>query len=511
LVLALVAVVGIAVFASSYFGFFVEGRGYSDRVGVRSRADAVESQALHPGALTTFASPYLHILRFYNPNLWEYTDISMSSVYLGGVCTIFAFLGIVGRPRSRWRWWLLTTALFFIACALGRALPLRGWLYDWLPPMRYFRNPALFRAYAMFSLALLALLATKDLQKAIDNGSREIWRRLAILSPVIALGAIVSYIFVMRSVEQHGIHFREATVHLLSVWCGITAISYLALAKSKWRKLVPLLLIVVALSDATLSYRLASGTIFDRGTEREAWKRVDAGHDKTLDLSRSGLKRESRPPDWIGPQLNDMNIPLGIPTFENYATLINRFQIDFLWRRSLLETMSTGEQRTWFSKNIVMTAPTDAAYDAFLKRSQDLGAPVFLVHSREEMSQVFQASATVTHEGTGFQAISTLSPAKLVSTKVSRYWPNELILDVSCPSEGWILVTDRWSPGWQLLLNKKPAELFGGNFIFRAVRVPSGDNELRFSYHPRGWPGLLILSWGTLAFVALDAVFHRAH
>jgi uncharacterized membrane protein YfhO len=127
------------------------------------------------------------------------------------------------------------------------------------------------------------------------------------------------------------------------------------------------------------------------------------------------------------------------------------------------------------------------------------------------MSQALQAGARVTEDDAGAQAISRLPAATRVTTKVKRYWPNELILEISCPSDGWILVTDRWSPGWQALLNEKHAELFGGDFIFRAVHVPSGDNELRFSYHPKGWPELLILSWGTLALVAIGAVFSRAH
>jgi len=504
LVLALVAIVGMLVIAPSYYAFFAEGRGYSDRVGVRSRVEAVESQALHPGALTTFASPYLHILQIYNPHLWEYTDVSMSSVYLGACITLFGFLAIWGRSRSRWRWWLVGVALFFIVCALGKVFPLRGWLYDLLPPMRYFRNPALFRVYAMFSIALLALLATKDLQRAIDNGSARIWRRLAILAPIMALCSIASYILVLRSVGQPGNQLRGATFHILSVWFGIIAISCFVL-KSNRRTLLPFLLIVVAIFDGAFSYRLAALTIFDRGTEHEAWRIVDAGHDTALDLTPHGLERQSRPPNWIGPQLTSMNIPLRMPTFENYATLVNRFQIDFIWRRMTLEAMSTGDQRTWFSTNVVMAAPTDSAYEAFLKRSEQLGAPILLIHSREEMLRVFRSGAIAPSDGKSIDDISTLPAAKHVSTKVIRYRPNELILEISCPDDGWVLVTDRWAPSWHVSLDNKPAELLAGNFIFRAVRVHAGNNELRFSYQPEGWPALLIVSWGTLLLVSIRA------
>lgn len=502
-VLTVVAVTGIAIFLPSYYAFFTEGRGYSDRVGVRSRVEAVESQALHPGALATFASPYLPILQIYNSRLWEYTDVSMSSVYLGACTTILGFLALASRPRSVWRWWLAVVALFFLGCALGRALPLRGWLYDLLPPMRYFRNPALFRVYAMFSIALLALLATKDLHEAISNVSTDIWKRLAIVATILALSSAICFIVVARSVEHLGNHFREGVLHLIGVWFGVVAISYFVFLKGNRRKLLPLLFASVAIPDAALSCRLAAATIFDRGAEQQAWRRIDAEHDTTLDLSPHGLERQPRPPGWIGPQFNSMNIPLRMPTFENYAALINRFQIDFIWRRMTLEAMSTGDQRIWFSTNVVMAAPTDSAYEAFLKRSEQLGAPILLIHSREEMLRLFRSGATAPSDGKSIDDISTLPAAKRVSTKVIRYRPNELILEISCPDDGWVLVTDRWASSWHVSLDNKPAELLAGNFIFRAVRVHAGNNELRFSYQPEGWPALLIVSWGTLLLVSI--------
>jgi hypothetical protein len=36
---------------------------------------------------------------------------------------------------------------------------------------------------------------------------------------------------------------------------------------------------------------------------------------------------------------------------------------------------------------------------------------------------------------------------------------------------GWLLVTDRWGPGWRAEVNGRPAPVFGGNFIFRAIEA----------------------------------------
>jgi uncharacterized membrane protein YfhO len=72
-----------------------------------------------------------------------------------------------------------------------------------------------------------------------------------------------------------------------------------------------------------------------------------------------------------------------------------------------------------------------------------------------------------------------------------------------CPVEGWLLVTDRWTNGWRAGVNGKPAQLFGGDFIFRALAVKAGKNTVELSYRPAGWPGLLLLSWSLLVTVLL--------
>ena len=143
--LVFVVVVGVTVLAPSYFAFFTEGAtGYSDRV-VRSREEAIGSDLMEPGAMVTFASPYLSILKFYNPNLWPGSDISLASVYMGALIIVLALVAILIRPKSSWRWWLVAIILLSLMCAVGKHLPLRGWLYDYFIPARYFRTAALFQ------------------------------------------------------------------------------------------------------------------------------------------------------------------------------------------------------------------------------------------------------------------------------------------------------------------------------------------------------------------------------
>ena len=56
-------------------------------------------------------------------------------------------------------------------------------------------------------------------------------------------------------------------------------------------------------------------------------------------------------------------------------------------------------------------------------------------------------------------------------------------------------------PGWQATVNGRPREVLGADFIFRAVQVDAGDNQVTLEYKPRGQFVCLAISWGTLARV----------
>jgi hypothetical protein len=179
--------VGLLVLSPTYISFMIEGRGYSHRAGALPFDVAVESNALHPLALITLTSPGLALA-----NVYQYTDISMRSLYVGPVVVVLAAMALVAR-RSLFRWLLLVTGLLFLAAALGHSLPVRGWLYDWVLPTRYFRNAAMFRAYLMLALALLALLGATDIESMLAAGDRRL-RSVFVAGAATAIVALAAYL-----------------------------------------------------------------------------------------------------------------------------------------------------------------------------------------------------------------------------------------------------------------------------------------------------------------------------
>jgi len=103
--------------------------------------------------------------------------------------------------------------------------------------------------------------------------------------------------------------------------------------------------------------------------------------------------------------------------------------------------------------------------------------------------------------------IERLPAAEKIGVDLVKYLPDELVFNVQCPTDGWLLVTDRWARSWRAEVNGKPTTIYGGNFIFRAVRVAAGQNNIIFTYRPFGFPWLVVASWTTLAAVACYSVY----
>ena len=82
-------------------------------------------------------------------------------------------------------------------------------------------------------------------------------------------------------------------------------------------------------------------------------------------------------------------------------------------------------------------------------------------------------------------------------------------LEVTLPARGYVVLADLWSPEWRATLDGEQVDLLRANGVFRAVAVPAGTHEVRFSYRPRlvyVCAGLSVTAAAILTFLALFAM-----
>jgi Bacterial membrane protein YfhO len=453
--------IGALVCSPAYFAFLNDTHGYSDRIGPRSRIESTSSNVLPVGALSTLSSPYLALENSDPHHLWPESDISMVGVYFGVLPLAFALAGIRRYP------WVALLALFFLACALGNQLPLRGWLYDLLPPTRYFRNPALFREYVILLLCILASLAAQHWPS--------IRRALLPVSIALAISAFLAFFITVhgRAEIPDGITF--ALSHLAIVWIALVVVAYFRNSHA---------MVGLAIFDFVATIVISWPMLFTTAT-LPWWQTENREHSAVLDLSQHGLDRISRPPERVGDYPQSRNVTLKIAVFDTYVTMTNRFHAQFV-QDPALSSLALGSDRIWFSSNPVSMPASDQAFTLFKDAvDRNSAAPPLVLHTTEAQN------AGALSGSSGKAAITDLS-----------YRANSLAFHYQAPSAGWLMITDRWATGWQATVNGVAAPILRADFIFRAVHVNLGPNTIEMRYKPKYFAFTLALSWGTLAALA---------
>jgi hypothetical protein len=501
LALLMMSTVGLVVLAPAYVAFFVENAGVHPRVGGLSRAEALLDE-LQPGAVATFASPYLGMLKAYDGDLWPASDVSMVSVYAGAIVSVLALYGLLRRPTPGWRWWILAVGLLQLAAAMGESLPLRGWLYDALPPMRYFRHSAVFRLYFVFSLCVLALDALRDVATELqETGPRPRTLLVPAVILLIAAGACLApFVGAPTTTPVPRSSVLLGFLHFASTWTGLVAValvSKLLRPPVRWR-VVAVLLLALASADALLTAELSKPTM--RTADVGHWRGLDADHVPALDLTTTQLSRTRTAcptlPVTERCRQNDQLITKR-PVLDAYATEKHPFHLAML-RDPVLLDAATGDRRTWFSSQVVEVSPTEQNFAAFVARTDQLGSPPLVVHRPE-------ALLSGSSDRTADARIDALPPGVRVDVRLHAYSPSELRFEVDVPTDGWLLVTDRWGRSWRATVNGVPAVVYGGNFIFRALQVAAGRNQVAFTFEPFAFPWLVVVSWGVLLCAAAAA------
>ncbi len=481
----IVGVVGVAIFSPSYTSAVYEGRGYSERSQPLHRNYALESNALEPGALATLSSPALVTIplkEFYDGkrNLWSTTDLSSLNLYTGALTLLLALVALTGKTERRWRWYLCVIALLALASALSAALPLRGWLYDLLPPTRYFRHSSMLRGYFLFLLSILGLLGAHDL-----NTDDKALRRLIVLAPILALGAVTAFAIVLANGATDHPEYLLAVAHALVVWGGLLVFAFFLRRRSlKLASYLPAIFIALAVIDGLAAMHFTQLTVFDKGARDP----LPLPSDSSVALGPEKFARAA------GDLSGNPNFYFKVPTLRGYEPFRNRFH-ELIASNPALQAMGLGHERIWFASDAPDVSPNPGLAAHFAKRWNDVQGPIILRHSREKMLQPLPPNKAEV------AAIAQAPAAVHADFRVLDYQPNRLLLETSAPSDGWLLVSDRWSRSWHATVNGVEQPISGANFIFRAVPVTKGANRIDFSYRPIGMPWLIMGSWSLLGII----------
>jgi hypothetical protein len=113
-------------------------------------------------------------------------------------------------------------------------------------------------------------------------------------------------------------------------------------------------------------------------------------------------------------------------------------------------------------------------------------------------SETFDPARAVVVAGAGENSRS-VSPALLPF--IVSYLPEQIVIDVAAPRDGYLVLTDADYPGWIATVDGHPVAIERADIMFRAVKIPAGQHRVEMSYQPQAFSIGLLISIGTMVIL----------
>ena len=80
---------------------------------------------------------------------------------------------------------------------------------------------------------------------------------------------------------------------------------------------------------------------------------------------------------------------------------------------------------------------------------------------------------------------------------ITSYSLNEIGLEAEAASEGYLVLSEVYYPGWRAYVDGAEEPLLRANYAFRAVYLEPGLHEVRLVFAPTSWKVGLLVGAGT--------------
>lgn len=412
--------------------------------------------------LTSMLFPYAIVTE---PSICA-SDVTMRSLYVGILALGFMVVGL-RRNRSRLLWLLVAFGIVSLLFAYGRMLPFHKIAFGILPFFSLMRIPALMRIF--FILPVL-LLAAVGLQQLVDGDA--VSRLLSVVFIVLTVASLSLFLILTSPLPKHweSETFTSVFFQKLRLDSGILlVISVLALVSLKIQQPRTLFTMVVLITVADMVVHvllLAPCTIYNKT------------------MRHSDLARITQPKGRTVPQR--LSNPSAIQDPEPHL----------LWQNAGMFY----KEVEWDSYNPFMLNNHAQLSQFYRDRNLEMDLPLAFLPAvvLADADVHFLGEDTAYTESGSLAGVYSDSTA---SVSILRFDPGRIMLKTSTSEPRVLVLAQSPYPGWRCETDGKSLAIACANTSMMAVKVPTGEHEVVFTYRK---PALLV-SWALelLVFVIL--------
>ncbi|MFB0533823.1 MAG: YfhO family protein [Anaerolineae bacterium] len=457
---------------------------------------------------------------------WERVEVG----YIGILPLVLALLAVLLRREKLVRF-LLGLAVVSLLLSLGGYSILHGWLYRWVPGFQGLRAPARFVYLMDFALAMLAALGLDALLRPLKPGQRVIYRRLLKMAPWVVVGTALlaapfGYFAILDAQSKDTIVFWRVSMAVDSVALFLlflaASLALLWMRGCRWVRKHSLGLLAIGLIAVDLA---STGAYVDLGHQDPT---IGFHHPAAVEFLKADsdyYRIDTRTDVWElwQPDLSLLHRVHDVWGVVNPLTLAdyNRYWehmgsrssplYDFLNAKYVVG--SKGVALDWEkyvpvyegAPQVNIYLNTRAFPRAFLVHQAliagDHEEAFGLVHQPD-----FDPATVVVLESAGGEVLPT-DEAETVN--IVSYQPNEILLDVTVATPGYLVLSEVYYPGWRAYVDGHKEVIWRANYTFRAIYLEPGSHRVRFLFTPLAWRvglGISLVTWlGLIIWSLLSA------
>jgi hypothetical protein len=511
------------------------------------------SWSLHwPEIFSLWVPEFGNTLDYY----WSAKDYSLTansfklnSEYAGGIVLLLAAMAVAWKSRP-WRWFWLGIAVLSLFFALGAHTPVFHIAYAVIPGVKKFRACSMIMFWFSFSTILLAALFLKDMLRGEFLSLSEQQKKKRTKNLLIALAAIcgVTILFSIKAAvvgmfpliaeldtekrQIFDVNFSRNFVPMLWLWFFFAAGT---------------LALIIAVMKGTIKPGVAVGIIFVMGFIDVL--RVDALFIKLMD---------PKPYFYAEPAVRKLQREMAVAPFRVFSLPgalpqngegihglegVDGFHDNELrWYR---EFRGDRENRNYFA-NLIGVTPRGEQYlkaenidkgNPFLDIANVKyllarnGSELLVIENRNALGRVafapnftvldtaqvlgalqsggYDYRTTVALSAAPSQRPSANTPdsllAKMPSSAVfwQRYTPNDRIVKVTVPQDGFLRIAEVYYPAWKVMIDGSPSPVYRSDYAWMAVFVPKGEHVVEMKINSLYLGKALLVSFPMLFALCL--------
>ncbi|MEO6132733.1 MAG: YfhO family protein, partial [Saprospiraceae bacterium] len=447
-----------------------------------------------------------------------------------GASVLFLFVLGLFYIRPSLRWWLLGVTILTILMSMGRHFALLNKpLFDLLPMYNKFRAPSSILSVTALIIPIGAALGLGGFIKGHQKSfQRPIWIALGIVGGLCLLVALLgpsmmtfsgsnderlaSQGWSMAALKADRISALKADAWRSFIWvlmCSAVIWVYHQGKIKQWLLLSGLGLFIIADLWA-VGRRYISPKDFVPEKNAEAYfnpREVDTQilqdpdlfyrvHDVTADPFNSAI-----------PSYYHHTIGGYSPAkFQRYQDLIDRYISQ--GNRNVMNMLNT----KYFIYLDEFKNPAVQPNPSALGNAWFVTDIVMVGSNREELEVIDSADLTTyAFIHTEFEKeVNGYAPHKEGQIRLTSYEPDEMVYHSQAPAQGLAVFSEIWygpDKGWQAYIDGVKAPHFRADYLLRAMKIPAGDHEIRFTFKPPAYYTGEIISL-LFSFLIIMALFY---